>query len=175
MNLKISNKILFYAVAIIKLFLFLIAILLIFLVMIQIASGKPAREGYIHLRFLTFLFIGILLLITRFISPFYFECILKQNEIRIRFFNPERRNTLQFLFVMFSLGNLKEHILNRKSYNGYVLKIGKLGFKKQLILKMINEGKIYDSKPINISFLGIRKYTELILALDRLKEKINLN
>ena len=82
---------------------------------------------------------------------------------------------MQFIFVLFYLRNLKEHILTRKSYNGYTLIIGKLGIRKQLILQIIDQGKIYDSKPIDISFLGARKYTELILSLERLKEKITLN
>ena len=127
------------------------------------------------MRFITPLSAVFILLISRIISPSYFECIILPNELRIRFFNPERKNTLQFISVMFSLENLKEHILNRQSYNGYILKIGKLGIKKYITLQMIDDGKMYDSKPINISFLGARKYIELILALDRLKDKINLN
>ncbi len=108
-------------------------------------------------------------------SPSYFECIIQQNELRIRFFEPVKKNTLEFIFVLFYQGNLKEHILTRQSYNGYTLKIGKLGIRKFIVLQIINEGKIYDSKPIEISFLGARKYIELILALDRLKEKISVN
>jgi hypothetical protein len=39
----------------------------------------------------------------------------------------------------------------------------------------MDNGKLFESKPINISFLGVRKYTDLILSIDRLKEKISLN
>jgi hypothetical protein len=175
MKIKISNKLFFYTLGIIKLLFILILILFLILTTYLIVSHKPDKEVYLHLRFIPLLFAGIGLIITRIISPSYFECIILPNELKIRFFNPDRRNTLQFILVMFSLENLKEHILDRKSYNGYILKIGKFGIKKYIILHMIDEGKMYDSKPINISFLGARKYIELILALDRLKEKISMN
>ena len=92
-----------------------------------------------------------------------------------RYFKPDGSNILQFIFLLFYLGNLKEHILTRRSYNGYTLNIRKFGIRKYIILQIIDQGKIYDSKPMDISFLGTRNYTELILSLERLKEKITVN
>jgi hypothetical protein len=49
------------------------------------------------------------------------------------------------------------------------------GIRKALILQKINKSGIYETSDINISFLGQKKYTELVLSIDRMKGKINLN
>jgi len=70
---------------------------------------------------------------------------------------------------------LTELVIDRQSYNNYKLLIDRLGFRKNLILQKIDNGKLYESTPINISFLGAKKYTDLILSIDRLKEKMTMN
>jgi hypothetical protein len=70
---------------------------------------------------------------------------------------------------------LQVHSISRQAFNNYRILIEKAGLRKSLILQKIENGKLYESKPINISFLGVKKYTALILSIDRLKEKITLN
>jgi hypothetical protein len=58
---------------------------------------------------------------------------------------------------------------------GLNLTIGKFGIKKELRLQKINNDGVYKSANINISLLGQKKYTNLIVAIDRLRTKICLN
>ena len=77
--------------------------------------------------------------------------------------------------MLFYKRYLIEQTINQKFYNNYILKIDRFGLRRNLILQKIEKGVLYQSKPINISFLGIKKYTNLILSIDRLQEKITLN
>jgi hypothetical protein len=70
---------------------------------------------------------------------------------------------------------LKELKISQLEYNDYKLVINNCGFRKVLILQKINKSGIYETSDINISFLGQKKYTDLILSIDRMKGKINLN
>jgi len=109
------------------------------------------------------------------INPAYFEALILNGKIVFRNFEPNRKNGLIYILMLFYKKHLKEHIIERQSYNSYKIKIDHLGFRKKLVFQKIDNGKIYESTAINISFLSTRKYTELILSIDRLQEKINLN
>jgi hypothetical protein len=109
------------------------------------------------------------------INPAYIETIINEREIIIRTFNPNIRNGLDFIFMLKYKKYLKELKLSQQEYNDYKLLIDKFGFRRILILQKINKSGIYETSKINISLLGQKKYTDLILSIDRLKGKINLN
>jgi hypothetical protein len=109
------------------------------------------------------------------IQPAYFEARINFGQIYIKSFNPNKKNGFRFFLMLFYQRYSIEHIIARQSYNNYRIEIERFGFKKNLILQKTENGLLYESKPINISFLGAKKYTDLLLSIDRLKEKISLN
>jgi len=121
------------------------------------------------------------------IKPSYFETIVNEKEIIIRTFtrtfNPKMRNKFfNIIYIFFNIIHmlrykkyLKELKLSQQEYNDYKLMIDKWGMRKILILQKINKNGIYETSKINISLLGQKKYTNLILSIDRLKGKINFN
>jgi hypothetical protein len=109
------------------------------------------------------------------IKPSYIETIINEREIIIRTFNPNIRNGLRFILMLGYRKHLSELRLSQNEYNDYKLMIDKCGLHRILILQKINKSGIYGSSEINISLLGQKKYTELILSIDRLRSKINLN
>ena len=110
------------------------------------------------------------------VNPAYFEATITNGLIVIKTFRPYKRrfNIRDALMINYNK-HLTEVIIDRQSYNNYKILIDRLGFRKNLILQKIDNGKIYESKPISVAFLGAKKYTNLILSLDRLTEKITLN
>ncbi len=109
------------------------------------------------------------------IEPSYVESIINEREIIIRTFKPNIRNGLRFILMLRYRKHLSELRLSQNEYNDYKLLIDKCGLRRILTLQKINKSGIYESTEINISLLGQKKYTELILSIDRLKGKINLN
>jgi len=109
------------------------------------------------------------------IKPSYLETIINEREIIIRTFNPNIRNGLRFILILGYRKHLSELRLSQHEYNDYKLLIDKCGLRRILILQKINKSGIYETSEINISLLGQNKYTELILSIDRLRGKINLN
>jgi hypothetical protein len=109
------------------------------------------------------------------IKPSFFEAIINEKEVIIRTYKPNIGNGLRFIFMLGYRKNISELRLSPYEYNDYKLLINKCGLNRILILQKINKGGIYESTAINISLLGQKKYTELILSIDRLKGKINLN
>jgi len=109
------------------------------------------------------------------IKPSYLEAEISFGQIKIHSFNPNRRNGFSFFLMLFYRKSLKEHIIERKSYNDYRIVIGRLGIVKSMVLQKTENGILYESSPISIGFLAVRKYTNLILAIDRLKGKFSLN
>jgi len=109
------------------------------------------------------------------IKPSYIETIINEREIIIRTFNPNIRNGLRFILMLGYRKKLSELRLSQNEYNDYKLLIDKCGLRRILTLQKIDKSGIYDTTDINISLLGQKKYTELILSIDRLKGKINLN
>lgn len=109
------------------------------------------------------------------IKPSYIETIINEREIIIRTFNPNIRNGLRFILMLGYRKYLTELRLSQNEYNDYKLLIDKCGLRRILTLQKINKSGIYKTTEINISLLGQKKYTELILSVDRLKGKMNLN
>jgi len=110
-----------------------------------------------------------------YIKPAYFEAKISTGQIIIKTYNPNKANGGRFISMLWYDKYLTELVIDRQSYNNYKLLIDRLGFRKNLILQKIDNGKLYESTPINISFLGAKKYTDLILSIDRLKEKMTMN
>jgi hypothetical protein len=176
MNQKINNRLAFDFYVWIHFILLIIAIVYISALFVELKLGY--KDIFLH----SFVFVIVMAplalilgVIDNLIRPAYFEVFINYGEISIKSFNPNTRNGLKFFLLIFYRKYLIEHKLDRQSYNNYRILIEKFGFKKSLILQKIENGKLYESKPINISFLGAKKYTDLILAIDRLKEKISLN
>jgi hypothetical protein len=109
------------------------------------------------------------------IRPSYIESIINEREIIIRTFKPNIGNGIRFVHMLKYRKHLSELRLSHNEYNDYKLLIDKCGLHRILTLQKINKGGIYESTEINISLLGQKKYTELILSIDRLKGKIKLN
>lgn len=109
------------------------------------------------------------------IEPSYVESIINERELIIRTFKPNTGNGLRFILMLRYRKHLSELRLSPNEYNDYKLLIDKCGLRRILTLQKINKSGIYESAEINISLLGQKKYTELILSVDRLKSKINLN
>ena len=109
------------------------------------------------------------------IRPSYIETIISEKEIIIRTFSPNIRNGIRFILMLRYQKYIKELKMNKQEYNDYKLQFNKWGFRKSLILQKINKSGIFETSEINISLLGQKKYTNLILSIDRLKGKINLN
>ena len=113
-------------------------------------------------------------------KPSYIETIINEKEVIIRTFNPDFKDGLfRNGSVFIKMLNYKKYLLelklSKQEYNNYKLLIDRLGFRKLLILQKVNNTGIYESSEINISFLGSRKYTNLIISLERLRSKISLN
>jgi len=109
------------------------------------------------------------------IKPSYIETLIDEREIIIRTFNPNIRNGLRFILILGYRKHLSELKLSQHEYNDYKLLIDRCGLRRIMTLQKINKSGIYETSKINISLLGQKKYTELILSIDRLRSKINLN
>ena len=120
-------------------------------------------------------FFFIFKLFENILKPSYIEAIINEREMIIRTFNPNIRNGFRFVYMLQFKKYINELKLFKNEYNNYKLLIDKFGFRKRLILQKILKDGIYESSEINISLLGQKKYTNLILSIDRLKGKINLN
>jgi len=114
-------------------------------------------------------------LVERIIRPSYIETIISEKEIIVKTFSPNIRNGLRFILMLKYRNQIKELKLTKQEYNDYKLKIGRLGLRKMLIFQKIEKDGISETSEINISLLGQKKYTNLILSIDRMQGKINLN
>ena len=121
------------------------------------------------------LFLICLILIDERIKPAFIEYQLIEDEIIIKTYNPHL-NRWESPFILFGYKNrFKEYKISRVDYKDYSLTIGKLGLRKELKLQKIDNNGIYETSNINISLLDIRKYTNLIISIDRLRTKFCLN
>jgi hypothetical protein len=174
---KINNRTEFQIYIVINLIVFVLG----FLIAIVSIHGLVSHNWIIIYSFLgLFLIIMAWGLFESIINPSYFETIINEREIIIKTFTPSLRNGLmrngvRFLLLFKFRKYLKEIKLSQREYNDYKLIIDKLGFRKILILQKINKNGIYETSEINISLLGQKKYTDLILSIDRLRGKIHLN
>jgi hypothetical protein len=120
-------------------------------------------------------FSAFFLIIDERIKPAFIEYQLNEDEIRIKTYNPHSTRW-ESPFVLWGYKKrIKVLKINREEYTNYNLTIGKFGIKKELRLQKINNDGVYKSANINISLLGQKKYTNLIVAIDRLRTKICLN
>jgi hypothetical protein len=176
MNESINNRLAFNIYVMIN-FCFTISVVGFFTIfLIENISGKKI----IYIQSLGYLIAFLILymifrLFDLLIKPAFFEAKIHYGQIYIKSFNPNVKNRFRFILMLFYQKYLLEHTLDRQSYNNYRIEIELFGLKKGLILQKTENGKLFESKSINISFLGAEKYTKLILSIDRLKEKITLN
>ncbi len=175
MKSKISNKLAFniYAWTRFSLLIFFIFFLLCQVLEIPQKLGYDVFKGQFILVLSSFAL--FLIVFEYMINPAYFEALILNGKIVFKSFEPNKKNGLIYILMLFYKKHLNEYTIERQAYNNYKIKIDRLGLRKKLILQKIDRGKIYESSPINISFLSTRKYTELILSIDRLQEKITLN
>jgi len=175
MENRIGNKLAFNIYVWLRFFLLICFVLFFFWQVLKI----PKKFGYNSFDqqfIIIFAVIAILVVLFEYlINPAYFEVHILNGKIIFKSFEPNMKNGLIYFLMLFYQKNLNEHIIERQAYNNYKINIDRLGFRKKLIFQKIDNGKIYESTPINISFLSTKKYTELILSIDRLQEKITLN
>ena len=175
MKNTINNRLAFNIYIWTRFFLLIVFLFVIFLHVFKISQAIGFNA--INFQFIVVLAIfAVLISIFEYlINPAYFEVLIFNGKIIFNYFEPNKRNGFIYILILFYKKYLKEHRIDRQSYNSYKIKIDRFGFRKKLIFQKIDNGKLYESMPINISFLNTRKYTELILSIDRLQEKINLN
>jgi len=179
-NKMINNKLLFEVYMIVRLLIFITFIIIagiivsrLFLKIDLIPSifSNKSKDSLIILNWIMVFFI----LIDEKVKPAYIEFKIIEDEIIIKTYNPHS-NRWESPFALFGYKRrIKELKMNREEYNNYWLTIGRFGLKKELKLQKINNDGVYESSNINISLLGQQKYTNLILAIDRLRSKICLN
>jgi hypothetical protein len=176
MDYKISNRIIFNIYAWTN---FTLLIIFIIIQVVLLLAYKTANKELVHNVIIVSVILVFTTLIIRIfdylIKPAYFEATISFGHIHIKSFNQIKNHGFDFLRMLVYRKYLIEHKLDRQSFTSYRINIEFSGFKKSLILQKIENGKLFESGPINISFLGARKYTDLILSIDRLKEKISMN
>jgi hypothetical protein len=179
MHLSISNKKEFQIYVIVYFILTVIGFLIGIISIVSITTGDwiliNSLKAYPGLISIFLIFVALFVFLELILNPAYIETIINEKEIVIRTFSPNIRNGLRSIRMLRYKSHLKELILSTQDYNDYKLKIDNLGFRKLLILQRFNKLGIAETSQINISFLGIKKYSELILSIDRLRGKINLN
>ena len=170
-----NNKKGFQIYVILNFMLSILAFLIAILTIVGLISNNwiiiNALKQYLGL-IIVFILFGFIELGLR---PSYIETIINEKEIVIRTFSPNIRNGLRFILMLRYTKYLKELKISTHEYNDYKLKIDKFGFHRILILQKIDKNGISETSEINISLLGQKKYTQLILSIDRLRGKINLN
>ncbi len=176
MNRKLDNKLCFNIYSWVSFIVFFVFIIFLLFLGISIIFNNLDLLSRLKANLLIPPFLLLIIkTIDYTIKPAYFEAIILNGEIRFRTFSPNKQNKFRFLFMIFYKKELTEHIISPQSYNGYQIRIDRLGLHKILLLQKIIDGKIYQSTPINISLLGLKKYTDLLLSIDRLNQKITLN
>ena len=139
-----------------------------------INSGVKNPFQYYHLHYYpAFLFLYIL--IRYIISPTYFDAEISGNRIVIKAINPAKYYGLNFILLV--LNKIKPSIftIDRISFTNYKIAIYNWGFNKSIILQKLDNGYLIESKPIRMDYLGYKKYTDLIISIDRLCQKMSLN
>ena len=176
MDNKIDNKLAFNIYVLVNLSIYVLVLgYLLFFIIAANNNDIALKNNLIRYIIICPIVIVISQIFEKLFQPAYFESHILNGAIRFKSFNPNKNNRLRFLLMVNYKKYLIEQSIEQQSYNNYILKIDRLGLRKNLILQKLENGTIYQSKPINISFLGIKKYTNLILSIDRLQEKITLN
>jgi len=176
MKERINNRIVFNLYVWISFFIFIMAILITILWILKLNKEIIQQwRGFLSIELILFIVFILFGIADNLIKPAYFEALITTDQILIKSFNPNLRNDARIIMMLFYRKHIAEYKISRQTYNNYKIQIERFGFKRSLILQKIENGRIYESKPINISFLGIKKYTDLIISIDRLKEKITVN
>ena len=178
-----NNKTLFEIYLIFRLFIFITILIISGMIITRVVLKIdlvqmifPYYGNYIEnpLMALNWLSIFFLIIDER-IKPGYIEYQLMDDEISIKTYNPHSTRW-ESPFVLWGYKKrIKAFKINREEYTNYNLILGKFGIKKELRLQKINNDGVYQSARINISLLGQKKYTNLIVAIDRLRTKICMN
>ena len=179
-NKMINNKPLFEVYMTVRLLIFITFIIIAGIIvsrlilkidLIPSVFSNESKDSLIIFNWIMVFFI----LIDEKVKPAYIEFEIIEDEIIIKTYNPHS-NKWESPFALFGYKRkIKELKMSREEYNNYWLTIGRFGLKKELKLQKINNDGVYKSSNINISLLGQQKYTNLILAIDRLRSKICLN
>jgi len=179
-NEMINNKLLFEVYMTVRLLIFITFIIIAGIIvsrlilkidLIPSVFSNESKDSLIIFNWIMVFFI----LIDEKVKPAYIEFEIIEDEIIIKTYNPHS-NKWESPFALFGYKRkIKELKMSREEYNNYWLTIGRFGLKKELKLQKINNDGVYKSSNINISLLGQQKYTNLILAIDRLRSKICLN
>ena len=125
-----------------------------------------------------YLFLALVFLfsiICELIRPTFVEFDFKSDEIIVKTYSPDLyRKSATFALFGYKK-RIREFKISREEYNDYKLTIRKFGMYKELKLQKANDNGVYESPKINISLLSPKKYTNLILAIDRLRIKMSMN
>jgi hypothetical protein len=171
---KINNKRIYNVFIGINVVIVLLVLFLFVFFIYAINSGIKNPFQYYHLGFYPFLIFLYGLIRYKF-SPCYFEAEILNESIKIKTINPSKYYGLRFILLITHQAKPTEFIIDRVSFTSYRILIDKCGLNKKLILQKSVNGDILESKPINVDFLGYKKYTDLIISIDRLSQKMSLN
>ena len=171
---KLSNKRTFNFFIGVNIIIVLLMLFFVGFLIYAINSGVKNSYQHYHLGFYPFLIITCGLIRNK-IALCYFEAEISTECILIKTINPTKYNGIRFIQLLFNKIEPSEFIIDRVSFTNYRIVISKLGFKKKLILQKFVKGDLFESKPIDIDFLGYKKYTDLIISIDRLSQKMSLN
>lgn len=180
MENKIDNKVAFNIYVWVNFSLHVLFLLGLLFILLRVTINNNAavinrlHEHTVYILIVP-IFIVLRYLFDYLIQPAYFESQILNGEIRFKSLNLNKNNGFLFFRLAFYKRHLIEQTISQQFYNNYILNIDRFGLRKTLILQKFKNGKLYQSTPISISFLGIKKYTNLILSIDRLQEKITLN
>lgn len=176
MNENISNRIPFTIYAWIVFLSFILMIIWVTIQGYRFISGNNAfiKPYAMYLLYAAgwFIIVGIFNAI---VKPAYFEACISAEQIFIKTFNPNIRNGWRWLFMPFYSRYLAQYTISTQNYNNYRIIFKCLGIRKNIILQKIENSNLYESRLVPICFLSIRQYTNLIISIERLKEKISLN
>ena len=171
---RINNKPIYNVFIGINIFVVFLLLFSVGFFIFAINSGVKNPFKYYHLQYYP-----ILLFLYSFVrfkfTPCYFEAEISNQRIIIKTINPSKYYGLKFIHLVFNKVKPSEFIIDRTSFTNYRILIEKWGLKKSLILQKSVNGIVFDSKPIMIVFLGYKKYTDLIISLERLCQKMSLN
>jgi hypothetical protein len=173
---RINNKQIYKALIAINIVIVLLILFFVVFYIYAINSGIKNPFQYYHLGIYPLLFIFLFGCIRYIFPPCYFEAELLNECIKIKLINSSKYYIVRFIFLLLT-NQIKptEFMIDRVSFTNYRIEISKWGFNKRLILQKSVNGDLFESKPIRIDYLGYKKYTDLIISIERLSQKMSLN
>lgn len=177
-KVMISNKTEFRMFQYLKLLFLIILVVLFSLLTIKKLMGLETLHlssdflaGILILNFI----ISMAILIIERLKPTYIEFYVLNDEIIINTHISNPRSFKAIIDLFNYKNNMIEYRISRDEFTNYKLSIGKLGLRKELKLQKTNNNNVYESTGISLSLLGQKNYTNLILSIDKLCNKICLN